>query len=486
MERFDTTSFFLFFSVIVILYYNLSGKWQWWCLLLGSIIFYTWGSLATIVTPLVIIAVTWLAGNYIERDDVTERKRQTVFVMGVILNIGMLVFFKYINFFVVNISVLLGLGKQGFINSLADQYRFLAFVIPLGISYLTFQSIGYLIEIRRGSMQTEKKIINLAGYLIFFPKIIAGPVERAQHFLPQIRANITFDYDRVSSGLRQFGWGLFKKLVIADRLGLFVNSVYADVYHNTGYSLLIAACIFPVQIYADFSGYTDMALGLARILGYDLQRNFNQPFSARSIVEFWRRWHMSLSTWFNDYFYTPLVIKMRNLGKWSVVFASMLTFLVLGLWHGPNWTYVIFGGIQGVFIAIELFTTKQRKRIRNATPTPVNNLTGVVYVFLVFAFASIYFRSDSVSDANYFIGNIFSGISNIASLKTAMQNHVLGIYDYVILVLAIPFMFLVEAKGLSERIVYLPKWIRWSVYYLFLTVIIVYGVTGSGFIYKQF
>jgi alginate O-acetyltransferase complex protein AlgI len=486
MERFDTSSFLLFFSLIVILYYNLSGKWQWRYLLLGSILFYSWNNLATIAAPLVIIAVTYLAGNYIERVGLVEKKRQTIFVLAVLLNIGLLVFFKYISFFVVNISALLGLVKPGFTNATVDQHWFHAFVIPLGISYLTFQSIGYLIEIRRGSIQAEKKIVNLAGYLLFFPKIIAGPVERAQHFLPQIGSTITFDYDKVSVGIRQVGWGLFKKLVVADRLGLFVNSVYDDVHHNAGYSLLIAACIFPIQIYADFSGYTDMALGLARILGYDLQRNFNQPFSARSIVEFWRRWHMSLSTWFNDYFYTPLVIKMRDLGKWSVVLASMITFLVLGLWHGPNLTYVVFGGIQGFFIAIELFTTKQRKRIRNATPAQINKVIGIVYVFAVFAFASIYFRSGTVSDAKYFIKNIFSGTLDIGSLKTALQNHVLGMYDYMILMLAIPFMFLAEAKGLSDRIVYSPKWIRWSVYYLFLTVIIVYGVTGSGFIYKQF
>jgi alginate O-acetyltransferase complex protein AlgI len=485
MERFDTTVFFLFFSLVVILYYNLSGKWQWWCLLLTSILFYTWGNPATIVTPLVIIGATYLAGCYIGRVDLAERKKQIVFVLAVVLNIGVLVFFKYIGFFVINISGLIGLVKPGF-DVFASKYQFLAFAVPLGISYITFQSIGYLIEIRRGSIPPEKKIGNLAGYLFFFPKIIAGPVERAQYFLPQIRSTVLFDYDRISAGIRQFGWGLFKKLVIADRLGLFVNSVYADVHQNAGYSLLVAALIFPVQIYADFSGYTDMALGLARILGYDLQKNFNLPFSAKSVVEFWRRWHMSLSTWFNDYFYTPLVIQMRDLGKWSVVFASMLTFLILGLWHGPDWTYVIFGGIQGLFIAVELFTTKQRKRIRNSIPAQVNSIAGVIYVFIVFAFASVYFRSNSVSDANYVIGNMFSGPIDLASLKTSLQSHSLAIYDYAVLLLAIPCMFFVEAKGLSDKIIYSPKWVRWPVYYLFLTVIIVYGVSGTGFIYKQF
>jgi alginate O-acetyltransferase complex protein AlgI len=380
MERFDTVSFFLFFSLIVVIYYNLSGKWQWWCLLLASILFYTWGNLTAIATPLVIIGITYLAGNYIERADLTERKRQAVFVLGIILNIGILIFFKYISFFVVNISILVGLIKPGFTASMTDQSWFLAFAVPLGISYLAFQSIGYLVEIKRGSIQAEKKIINLAGYLFFFPKIIAGPVERAQHFLPQIRSTISFNYEQVSAGIRQFGWGLFKKLVIADRLGLFVNSVYDDVHHNTGYSLFIAACIFPVQIYADFSGYTDMALGLARILGYDLQKNFNLPFSAKSVVEFWRRWHMSLSTWFNDYFYTPLVIKMRDLGKWSVVFASMLTFLILGLWHGPNWTYVIFGGIQG-FLLLLNFLQQNKENASGILYRRRSTVSLVLYMF---------------------------------------------------------------------------------------------------------
>jgi D-alanyl-lipoteichoic acid acyltransferase DltB (MBOAT superfamily) len=288
----------------------------------------------------------------------------------------------------------------------------------------------------------------------------------------------------ITSGIRQFGWGLFKKMVIADRLGGYVNSVYGDIYSNSGFSLLFAACFFPVQLYADFSGYTDMALGLARILGYDLSPNFNRPFSAKSMVELWRRWHISLSTWFNDYFYTPLVIQKRDWGKWSIVYASMLTFLILGLWHGPNWTYVIFGGIQGFFIAVELFTVKERKHIRSNIPSKVNTVLGMLYVFVVFAFSSIFFRSESVSGALYFIGHLFQ---NMHGIKLAILDHGINIVDYAILFFAIPFMFFVEWKELLHTIPKYPLWKRWVVYYLFLSVIVVYGASsGQGFIYKQF
>ncbi|MES2330069.1 MAG: MBOAT family O-acyltransferase [Bacteroidota bacterium] len=433
--------------------------------------------------------IVYLTGNYIKRKDVSERKKRAAFVFSIALNIGLLVFFKYVYFFITSIAELISLFGSGYpdTNLSATSYFFASLAIPLGISYLTFQSIGYLIEVNRGTIEAEKNVGVLAGYLLFFPKLIAGPVERAAHFLPQIKPTIIFDYDRISSGMKQFGWGLFKKLLIADRLGLFVNSVYADVHHNTGYSLLIAAILFPIQLYADFSGYTDMALGLAKILGYDLQPNFNQPFSAKSIVELWRKWHISLSAWFNDYFYTPIVIKKRDLGKWSVVCASMTTFLILGLWHGPNWTYVIFGGIQGFFIALELFTSKARKRLRKNIPVQINNIAGMIYMFVIFSFSCIFFRSGGVADALYFIRHLFSGVENLASLKVSLQSHALAMSDYVIAILTIPCMFFVEAKGLSEWIVHSPIWIRWPIYYLFLSVIIVYGVSsGAGFIYKQF
>jgi D-alanyl-lipoteichoic acid acyltransferase DltB (MBOAT superfamily) len=480
MDKFVSLEFAAFFSVIFLVHYNLSVKYQWGWILLASIFFYCQYNVLTLITPLLIILVTYYSGYFIEKT-VSPKKRVAIFIFGIVFNISVLVFFKYADFFI-------STGMQFFswfgVRTVEGYNFFGSIVIPLGISYITFQSIGYLVEIKRETFAAEKSIGRLAGWLLFFPKMIAGPVERAQHFLPQIKKQIHFDYNLIASGARQFGWGLFKKMVIADRLGMYVNSIYGDIYSNSGVPLLIAALFFPVQLYADFSGYTDMALGLARMLGYDLSPNFNQPFSAKSMVEFWRRWHISLSTWFNDYFYTPLVIQKRDWGKWSIVYACMLTFLILGLWHGPNWTYVIFGGIQGCFIAVELFTVKERKNIRRNIPGQLNTALGIIYVFLVFAFSSIFFRSESVSDALYFISHLFQ---HMGSLKLSVLAHGINSNDYAILFLAIPFMLLVERKALLDTIPQYPLWKRWVVYYLFLSVIVVYGISsGQGFIYKQF
>lgn len=474
---FSSLPFLFFFVIAFIVYYLLPGNKQWWFLLLSGLGFYLWSDPFNIWVPLVIVAITWYTGKHIEQA-VNEQTKKKYLSAGIICNLIVLIGFKYTYFF---ISIAAPYGKKSALLSFFNQVA-----IPLGISYITFQAIGYLVDIHNGKTSTQKNIIPFAGYLLFFPKMVAGPVENARHFLPQMEKPVSFEYDRVTSAMRQFGWGLFKKLVIADRLGLFVNSVYADVYHNTGISLLIAVFLFPIQLYADFSGYTDMALGLSKMLGYELTPNFNNPFSAKSMVEFWRKWHISLSTWFNEYLYTPLVIKKRDWGKWSVVYASMVTFLTLGLWHGPNWTFVIFGGIQGCLISIELFTGKWRKRIRKNFPETLNNISGMAYVFILFAFSCIFFRSENLTDAGYLISHLFSGTKDFAMLKLSLQSHELGVMDYVVALVTIPCMFYIENKGLQQNISYSPKWIRWSVYYLFLIVIIVYGITHSGFIYTRF
>lgn len=339
-------------------------------------------------------------------------------------------------------------------------------------------------------MIAEKQFAHFAGYLLFFPKIIAGPVERAEHFLPQIQKGVQFNYAMVTDGIRQFGWGLFKKLVIANRLGLFVNSVYGDLHNNQGLSLVIAAILFSFELYADFSGYTDMALGIAKVLGYDLSSNFNLPFTAKSMTEFWRRWHISLSTWFNDYFFTPLSIRFRDWGMMGIMVSAIFSFLVLGLWHGANWTYVVFGGIHGLAIAIELFTARSRKQFRKKIPAGINTFFGIGYMFLFFSFSCIFFRSASVNDALYFITHLFSGITHWFSgsaFKLSLQGHQFTISDFVIVYLSLAFMFFVEIKELIFKLNNYPKLLRWAVYYFFLVVLIAYGIpSDTGFIYKQF
>ncbi len=474
---FSSLPFIIFFAILFLAYYLFAGEKQWWLIILSGLFFYCWNDLSHCWLPLLLIGITWYTGKQIEKSN-TEKSRNRYLFFGVAINIVLLIGFKYTYF------LFSATGITDNTSGIASSLREIA--VPLGISYISFQSIGYLVDINRGSIQAENSISRIAGYLLFFPKMISGPVESAAHFLPRIKTKIEFDYDRVSSGIRQFGWGLFKKIVIADRLGLFVDSVYADIPHNYGISIWLSAFFFPVQLYTDFSGYTDMAIGLARILGYELTPNFNNPFSAKSMVEFWRRWHMSLSVWFNEYIYTPLAIQKRNWGRWSVVYASAITFLILGLWHGPNWTYVIFGGIQGCIIAVELFTVKQRKQLRKNIPVRLNAVAGIAYVFIVFAFSCIFFRSVSVNEAETFLSHLFLGPLNVGAIKEALQNHSLTVTDCVIILITIPFMFFIEIKQLTDNLTNASKWIRWVIYYLFLIVLVVYSINHSGFIYKQF
>ena len=473
---FDTLSFAYFFIPLVILYYLVPIKYRWWLIVSSSVVFYMWSDALSILIVLLVVLVGYLGALSTEKQK-EEKQKRLITSFSVVLIIAVLVFYKYAGFFISSTTK----WNTSFFSSL---------IVPLGISYISFQSVGYLVDVRREKMIAEKQFAHFAGYLLFFPKIIAGPVERAQHFLPQIQKGVQFNYAMVTDGIRQFGWGLFKKLVIANRLGLFVNSVYGDLHNNQGLSLVIAAILFSFELYADFSGYTDMALGIAKVLGYDLSSNFNLPFTAKSMTEFWRRWHISLSTWFNDYFFTPLSIRFRDWGMMGIMVSAIFSFLVLGLWHGANWTYVVFGGIHGLAIAIELFTARSRKQFRKKIPAGINTFFGIGYMFLFFSFSCIFFRSASVNDALYFITHLFSGITHWFSgsaFKLSLQGHQFTISDFVIVYLSLAFMFFVEIKELIFKLNNYPKLLRWAVYYFFLVVLIAYGIpSDTGFIYKQF
>jgi alginate O-acetyltransferase complex protein AlgI len=466
------------FNSLVGFYYLLPVKFRWWLILLSSIAFYIWANPVSIFVPLAIIAIVYASAIFIERNMIPSQKK-IIYIISVTAIIAILVFYKYAYFFISSLT-----------QSVPANSFFASVIAPLGISYITFQSIGYLIEVHRENIAAEKKLGHFAAYLLFFPKIMAGPVERAQHFLPQLKKETRFNYGLVTEGVRQFGWGLFKKLVIADRLGMFVNSVYDDLHHSQGPGLLTACILFAFQLYADFSGYTDMALGASKILGYELAPNFNLPFSAKSLSDFWRRWHISLSGWFNDYFYTPLSISIRSWNKWGTIFSCVFTFMLLGLWHGANWTYIVFGGMHGTMVAAEFLTTRPRKRLRNKIPAKINSVIGILYTFLFFSFSCVFFRSNTVADAVYVLSHLFSGFTHwftLSALKLSIQGHQLVISDFVILLLSIFFMFLVESKALLKKVSYLPSTGRWAAYYFFLIVVIVYSApSGSGFIYKQF
>ena len=481
---FNSFGFVAFFSIITLVYYLLPPSFKWVWLLIGSIFFYMYSQLALIVVPFFIIVITFFCGLYIEKPEFAKKAR-TIYLAGIIANIFFLVFLKYFNFLSLSLTDIINSSKHLIFNTAKPNSPpfLLNLVAPLGISYVTFQAMGYLIDVQRGNYPAEKNFGYFTTYLLFFPKIIAGPVERADHFLPQFNVKKNFNYDTVVLGLKLMLWGFFKKLVVADRLEIYNSSVFNNYSHHSGPTLAFTAILCAIQLYADFSGYTDIALGVAKVLGYDLTPNFNRPFFAKSITEFWRRWHISLSKWFTDYVYTTITINKREWGKWSPIFALNITFILLGLWHGPNWTFVVFGLLQGIALTIEFLTRKSRKKIRENIPAVVNTLVGVLITFGYFCLSIIFFRANTVKDALNILYRIFhikTGGIFIGSFST-MAYAILGII----------ILFVTECIGENYPHVSLlnnkHKLIRHITYIILILLIILFGVFNeSQFIYFKF
>ncbi|MEP7142739.1 MAG: MBOAT family O-acyltransferase [Ferruginibacter sp.] len=481
---FTSMLFAVFFLIVVLLYYFLPGQFRWIWILVSGIIFYMYSIPAYILVPCFIILITWFGGKQIEKATSPEKARR-FYLLAIIANVGVLVFFKYSDFFTSAAFGFINFSRQKLFHSAGTLNNTLLInvIAPLGLSYITFQAIGYLVEIKRGNHAAEKHFGHFSAYLLFFPKIIAGPVERAHDFLPQLKQIKTFDYDNIANGIKQIIWGLFKKLVIADRLSIYVSAVLGNAGHHSGITIIIAVIFYVFQIYADFSGYTDMALGLAKILGFDLTQNFNRPLLAKSVTEFWRKWHISLTTWFTDYFYNPIAIAKRDWGKWSVVYAFFITFIVLGFWHGANWTFIVFGALQGFILTIEFFTRKARKQIRKKIPGLLNSIAGTAFTVGYFAFSLIFFRADSLPGAITIIKRIFT-----AGGPIYIENPSMILFS----LLGISFLVLVEYKKeyfnglftLSNN----RNWLVRNCYYCFLLLIIlIAGVFDGGeFIYFQF
>ncbi|MFM2359919.1 MAG: hypothetical protein RLY16_1912 [Bacteroidota bacterium] len=478
---FNSLHFLFFFTGVITLYYIVPATFRWVVLLLASTLFYWFSSPSMVLIPLLITLVTYYGGKAIAAVQAQEKKAQQIFIATLLVNIGLLVFFKYFNFFGNTVVDLLNWNRSS--DQLIHNNLLLQIAAPLGISYITFQSIGYLLEIKRGNQPAEESIAYLATFLLYFPKVISGPVERAHQVIPQLKTPQTFNYDNLSAGLKLVVWGMFKKLVIADRLGIYIGSIFENTSHHSGLSIL-AACIFYVfQMYADFSGYTDMALGISRCFGIKLMDNFNRPFFAKSVTEFWRKWHISLSTWFADYFFTPIAINRRNWGNTAIVYASFVTFVTLGFWHGANWTFIVFGTLQGIILAIEFYTKKFRKNLRKKIPVSVNNAAGIAFTFFYFMISLTFFRAATVSEALGILKGIVTQKGSLFVADTTV---------FLFSILGIGFLVAVETKReyFSHwfQVSAHPNWLVRNAYFILLVLIILLaGVFDGGqFIYRQF
>jgi alginate O-acetyltransferase complex protein AlgI len=477
---FNSLQFAVFFPVVATAFFLLSQRWRVHWLLVASCVFYMAFIPAYIFVLLATILIDYFAGIFIERSDGSRRK--LLLWVSVFSTCTVLFVFKYFGFFTgsfVGLADLLGLHLSRPVVRI---------ILPVGLSFHTFQSLSYVIEVYYGRQKAETNFIVYATYVMFFPQLVAGPIERPQNLLHQFRERHDFDYAQVTAGLKRMAWGFFKKLVVADRLSLYVNDVYAAPRQFNGLQLTIATFFFAYQIYCDFSGYSDIAIGAAQVLGFRLMENFRTPYYSKSITEFWRRWHISLSTWFKDYVYIPL--GGNRVPKSHRVVNLLITFALSGLWHGANWTFVAWGALNGIYLVSGWLTREWRDRffeLWGLTPeSRLRQSSMWLTTFLLTCCAWILFRARSMADAAYVFTHLGRGwnIHSIATEQFLMRQFPVAIAAIVVL----------EMGQRWEQHVSVPSYVgkmqvamRWALYAGFVMAVVMFGVYQKAqFIYFQF
>ena len=476
---FNSWTFALFFPIAILGYFALPARVRWVWLLLASCAFYMAFVPAYVLILFAVIAIDYAAGLLIARSTGAARRRWLL--LSIAANLSVLGFFKYFNFFADNARALADVIGWNL------PLPILQVLLPIGLSFHVFQSLSYTIEVYRGHQAPERHLGIYAVYVMFWPQLVAGPIERPQNLLPQFHAPKAFDPERVARGLRRMLWGLFKKVVVADRLALVVNPVFADPTRYTGVQLGVEAVFFAFQIYCDFSGYSDIALGAADVMGVDLMENFDRPYASRSVTEFWRRWHISLSTWFRDYVYIPLGGSRVGEPQASLNLATV--FMVSGLWHGANWTFVVWGALHGLFVVAE----RHVRRLRGDAPARwprVQALAQTLATFAAVTVAWIFFRATSLHDAWYVLSHLLDGVGgqlgSTASLLGTLGT--LGLRHVVLGAAAIGVLLLAERllprPGIPPA---RPLWRSWAVCYALILAMVLFGVyEDTAFIYFQF
>jgi alginate O-acetyltransferase complex protein AlgI len=507
---FNSWQFLVFFLVVTISYFGLPPRSRWVLLVAASFWFYmsffpAYGLILAGST-----VVNYFAARAIEAS--AGRRRKALFVAGLAANVGVLAFFKYYNFLNENLAYVLGL------TGAADPLPVLKILLPVGLSFYTFQAMSYLIEVHRGHHPAERHFGILALYVTYYPTLLAGPIGRPGHLLPQLHAAHAFDAQRVADGLKRMLWGLFLKVVIADRLAPFVNQVFDHPDQYEGLPLAVATFFFAFQVYADFAGYSDIAIGASQVMGIQLMTNFRRPYFARTVGEFWKRWHISLSTWLRDYLMLPISYSfmrwaerrgvLRGAEEYGGYVAGVMgAFLLGGLWHGARWTFVVWGALNGLYLIGEWTAHRAWLRLRmRRWPKPVRRAAAPLRLPLTFGLtclAWIFFRADSTSDALRIIGHMASGLAeslrHLGEREYLKANVLLGqgSSDFVIASLAVAALLAVqwaqeraEARG-GDLLVWLaarPVALRWAAYYALLTAVLFYGAFNRSrqFIYFQF
>jgi len=478
---FNSLEFAIFFPIVAALYFLLPQRHRIGLLLVSSCVFYMAFIPAYIAILGLTILIDYCAGIWLEKTK-TDRARRLLLLVSIIATCTVLFVFKYFYFVLDNTRWLAGIFGWRLTGPS------IRIILPIGLSFHTFQSLSYVIEVFHRRQKAETNFVTYATYVMFFPQLVAGPIERPQNLLHQFYEVHEFDYRRITSGLKRMAWGFFKKLVVADRLALLVNDVYGSPQAHTGFQLSLATFFFAYQIYCDFSGYSDIAIGSARVLGFRLMENFRSPYHAGSVGEFWQRWHISLSTWFRDYVYIPLGGSRVGRGRW--VRNVLITFTISGLWHGANWTFVIWGFLNGVYLTLGGLLRPYRERwwsavgLRDGHPVRVAIGTGVVFVLTCATW--VFFRASSVADATYVLTHFWGGWQS-PSLRTEQ----FLLRQFPVAVLSIVALELAEVLhgrvSLTSVLSHRPVGFRWAVYTAFVIGVVLFGIhRSSQFIYFQF
>lgn len=480
---FNSIDFAIFLPIVFALYWfvvNKNLKLQNLLLLVSSYVFYGWWDARFLILIIVSTLIDFVVGLSLEKET-NSQKRKLLLATSIIMNFGFLGIFKYYNFFIDNFS-----SAFSFFGGSISDYS-LNIILPVGISFYTFQTLSYSIDLYRKKIKATHDILEFGAFVSFFPQLVAGPIERASNLLPQFAKSRIFEKEKAIDGLRQILWGLFKKIVVADNCARFANDIFNNLDDASGSTVLLGALLFTFQIYGDFSGYSDIAIGTSRLFGFNLMQNFKFPYFSRDIGEFWRRWHISLSTWFRDYLYIPLGGSKG--GTWMKVRNTFVIFLVSGFWHGANWTFLFWGFLNALYFLPLLLTNKNRRYTdivaENSKLPSFNEILRMGTTFMITVVAWIFFRANNISDAFYGLKKMLS--SSMLSIPPFLQDKSLWIlFLFIVFLLIIEWNGRRDKHGLESFWLTKPRAIRLSFYYTIIFFIFWFGGEEQQFIYFQF
>ena len=482
---FNSLDFAIFLPIVFILYWFFAQKnlkFQNALIVLASYVFYSWWDWRFLSLIVFSTVVDYLVGQKLRTEE-NQSKRKALLFTSVFVNLGFLGFFKYYNFFLENfVDAFSFFGTQINANSLN-------IILPVGISFYTFQTLSYTIDVYKRKLEPTKDFIAFSAFVCFFPQLVAGPIERATNLLPQFFSKRTFEYHKAADGMRQVLWGLFKKVVIADNCAVYANQIFNNSADLNGSTLVVGVFFFAIQIYGDFSGYSDIAIGTSRLFGFNLKQNFATPYFSKNIIEFWRRWHISLSKWLTDYVFTPLALELRHYEKTGIIISIFFTFFLSGLWHGAGWNFIFYGLLHAIYFLITLLVLGHKKsfnsNIDDKFIPSIKESFSMILTFALVSFSYIFFRAENLNHALNYIDTIFSEtLFKIPYFKNGTNS-----YQTIIFIC---LFFCTEWVGRKDKFAIenlknQPLFFRFIVYWLLIVIIfLLFKNNGNEFIYFQF